>query len=421
MPIPVVSQAALAAAGGNGALSGPPTTVADELRKSRGRIQELELRVNSLLEQGALMTEARSRIARLETELAEAKRPHSEVPRLRREVEEQAARITELQQLWMSKEKEVREAQDLASRAERARLQLGQDDVLAQLRVAAAKAADAEEEQLARGADSDLHVIIFDEIDAICKARGSAGSGAGGGVHDTVVNQLLTKIDGVDALDNILLIGMTNRKDMLDDALLRPGRLEVQVEVGLPDERGRLQILKIHTSKMAASSYLAADVDLAELAAVTKNFSGAEIEGLVKSAASFALARNVDMSDLTKAGQFGSDDPESDESLKVTAADFRAALDEVVPAFGAPPAALRAHVVNGMLDCGAAHGHLRSTAATLVEQTRHSAATPLLTCLLEGFPGAGKTALAATVGLECGFPLVRLVSPDSVVGFGEAA
>lgn len=124
MPIPVVSQAALAAAGGNGALSGPPTTVADELRKSRGRIQELELRVNSLLEQGALMTEARSRIARLETELAEAKRPHSEVPRLRREVEEQAARITELQQLWMSKEKEVREAQDLASRAERARLQL---------------------------------------------------------------------------------------------------------------------------------------------------------------------------------------------------------------------------------------------------------------------------------------------------------
>lgn len=280
---------------------------------------------------------------------------------------------------------------------------------------------DAEEEQLARGVESDLHVIIFDEIDAICKARGSAGSGAGAGVHDTVVNQLLTKIDGVDALDNILLIGMTNRKDMLDDALLRPGRLEVQVEVGLPDERGRLQILKIHTSKMSANSYLAADVDLAELAAVTKNFSGAEIEGLVKSAASFALARNVDMSDLTKAGQFGNDDPESDESLKVTAADFRAALDEVTPAFGAPPAALRAHVVNGMLDCGAAHGHLRSTASTLVEQTRHSAATPLLTCLLEGHPGAGKTALAATVGLECGFPLVRLVSPDSVVGFGEAA
>lgn len=57
-------------------------------------------------------------------------------------------------------------------------------------------------------------------------------------------------MDGVDALNNILLIGMTNRRDMLDEAMLRPGRLEVQVEIGLPDEKGRLQILKIHTSKV---------------------------------------------------------------------------------------------------------------------------------------------------------------------------
>lgn len=93
---------------------------------------------------------------------------------------------------------------------------------------------EAEEEQAMAGDDSELHVIIFDEIDAICKQRGSTRDGTG--VGDSVVNQLLSKIDGVNSLNNILLIGMTNRLDMIDPALLRPGRFEVHIEIGLPDE-----------------------------------------------------------------------------------------------------------------------------------------------------------------------------------------
>lgn len=88
--------------------------------------------------------------------------------------------------------------------------------------------ADAEEEQRRLGANSGLHIIIFDEIDAICKQRGSMAGSTG--VHDTVVNQLLSKIDGVEQLNNILVIGMTNRPDLIDEALLRPGRLEVKMK-----------------------------------------------------------------------------------------------------------------------------------------------------------------------------------------------
>jgi len=158
---------------------------------------------------------------------------------------------------------------------------------------------DAEKEQAEMGDASGLHVIIFDEIDAICKSRGSTRDSTG--VSDSIVNQLLSKIDGVNSLNNILVIGMTNRKDMMDEAILRPGRLEVHVEIGLPDEAGRLQIISIHTKSMREHRRIAEEAldNLAELARLTKNFSGAEIEGLVKSAASFAFQRNVNVKDVS--------------------------------------------------------------------------------------------------------------------------
>jgi vesicle-fusing ATPase len=105
-------------------------------------------------------------------------------------------------------------------------------------------------------------------------------------------------MDGVEQLNNILIIGMTNRIDLIDEALLRPGRLEVHMEISLPDEHGRLQILKIHTSKMRTNGVMDSDVDLEELANVTKNFSGAEIGGLIKSATSFAFNRHVKVNAL---------------------------------------------------------------------------------------------------------------------------
>ncbi|KAF3551992.1 hypothetical protein DY000_02003171 [Brassica cretica] len=101
--------------------------------------------------------------------------------------------------------------------------------------------ADAEQDQRTLGDASELHVIIFDEIDAICKSRGSTRDGTG--VHDSIVNQLLTKIDGVEALNNVLLIGMTNRKDLLDEALLRALTLEVLSTGVAGNYNGALQVM----------------------------------------------------------------------------------------------------------------------------------------------------------------------------------
>jgi hypothetical protein len=92
---------------------------------------------------------------------------------------------------------------------------------------------------------------------------------------------LLSKIDGVDSLNNILIIGMTNRKDMIDDAILRPGRLELHIEITLPSEEGRIQILNIHTASMKANKRVAQSAldRLPELAGLTKNFTGDDDDG----------------------------------------------------------------------------------------------------------------------------------------------
>ncbi|KAF5474413.1 hypothetical protein F2P56_006314, partial [Juglans regia] len=270
--------------------------------------------------------------------------------------------------------------------------------------------ADAENDQRTHGDQSELHVIIFDEIDAICKSRGSTRDGTG--VHDSIVNQLLTKIDGVESLNNVLLIGMTNRKDLLDEALLRPGRLEVQIEISLPDENGRLQILQIHTNKMKENSFLAPDVNLEELAARTKNYSGAELEGVVKSAVSYALNRQLSLDDLTK--------PVDEESIKVTMDDFLNALHEIIPAFGASTDDLERCRLNGMVDCGDRNKHIYQRAMLLVEQVKVSKGSPLVTCLLEGPSGSGKSALAATVGIDSDFPYVKIVSAEAMIGLLES-
>jgi cell division protease FtsH len=143
-------------------------------------------------------------------------------------------------------------------------------------------------------------IIFIDEIDAVGRQRGGAGMGGGNDEREQTLNQLLVEMDGFNGNEGVIVIAATNRADILDKALLRPGRFDRQVNVGLPDVRGREQILNVHIKKVP----VAADVELKYIARGTPGFSGAELANVINEAALFAARANkkeVTMNDLEKA------------------------------------------------------------------------------------------------------------------------
>jgi transitional endoplasmic reticulum ATPase len=147
-------------------------------------------------------------------------------------------------------------------------------------------------------------IIFFDEVDSIAGRRNAERSES---EHDSSLNQLLTELDGLEELKDVVVIGATNRPDMLDPALLRPGRFDRIVYVPVPDKEGRLAIFKIHTKNMPLEK-----VSLDELAQKTEGYTGADIEGLCREAAMIALRENI-------------------ESKSVSQSHFEKAMNKVLP------------------------------------------------------------------------------------------
>ncbi len=156
-------------------------------------------------------------------------------------------------------------------------------------------------------------IIFLDEVDALVPRRGSGGSESH--VTQNVVSQILTEIDGLEELHNVLIIGATNRLDIVDEALLRPGRFDRIIEVPNPDSKGREQIFKIHTKKKP----LADNVSISKLVELTNGFSGAEIAAVANRAATAALKRYVNGKS------------ENIKEIKVTQQDLLDAIDKVQP------------------------------------------------------------------------------------------
>ena len=141
----------------------------------------------------------------------------------------------------------------------------------------------------AQGKKNAPCIIFIDEIDAVGRRRG-AGVGSGSDESEQTLNQLLVEMDGFESTDGVILIAATNRPDVLDPALLRPGRFDRVIHVSLPDIKGRLDILKIHTRKVP----MAADVDLSMIARGTSGFSGADLGNLTNEGALLAARREQD-------------------------------------------------------------------------------------------------------------------------------
>lgn len=136
-------------------------------------------------------------------------------------------------------------------------------------------------------------VVFFDEIDSLVPRRGLGFSDSG--VSERVISQLLTEMDGMVSLEDVVIVAATNRPDMVDPAVLRPGRFDRLIYVPEPDEKSKLQIFKIYTKNMP----LGKDVDLVQLAASAKNFSGADIDALCREAAMVALRKDVNANQVT--------------------------------------------------------------------------------------------------------------------------
>jgi vesicle-fusing ATPase len=268
--------------------------------------------------------------------------------------------------------------------------------------------ADAEKEYAEHQDDSDLHIIVIDEIDAICGKRGT-GSGEGTRVGDNAVDQLLAKIDGVNGLNNVLLIGMTNRLDMIDSAILRPGRFEVRIEVGLPDEEGRTQIFKIHTNKMSSTNCLDESVKITELAKLTKNFTGAEIAGLVKNASSFALMEKFNFQNFQQM--------ENLSDIKVKREHFDHALLDATPLFGIDSDELPMFIPKKIITYNSDYIRIQNEFEIYFKQILESNFKNTLSILLTGSPGCGKTSMVANMSLKSGFPYVKIITPSNLVKY----
>ncbi|MFP3219989.1 MAG: CDC48 family AAA ATPase [Candidatus Marsarchaeota archaeon] len=259
-------------------------------------------------------------------------------------------------------------------------------------------------------------IIFIDEIDAIAPKREEVS----GDVEKRVVAQLLTSMDGLKSRGNVIVIGATNRIDAVDPALRRPGRFDREIETGIPDAKGRREILQVHTRNMP----LADDVNLDQLADITHGFTGADLSNLVKEAAMSALRRVLPTINLKE----GIIPTEVLSKIKVQYSDFEAALRVIQPSalreFYVEVPEVHWEDVGGLEDVKQKLKEAVEWPLKHPEYFQNMGITPVKGILLYGPPGTGKTLLAKVVATESEANFISVKGPEVLnkwVGESERA
>merc|ERR1712110_619427 len=256
-------------------------------------------------------------------------------------------------------------------------------------------------------------IIFIDEIDSIAPKRDKTN----GEVERRIVSQLLTLMDGLNQRAHVVIMAATNRPNSIDPALRRFGRFDREVDIGIPDETGRMEILRIHTKNMKLSD----DVDLEQIASETHGYVGSDIAALCSEAALQQIRKKMDLIDL--------DDDEIDaevlDSLAVNHDDFSWALKQ------SNPSALRETVVEVPNVSWDDIGGLRDTKRELQELVQYPVEhpekflkfgmSPSKGVLFYGPPGCGKTMLAKAIANECQANFISIKDPELLtMWFGES-
>jgi transitional endoplasmic reticulum ATPase len=265
--------------------------------------------------------------------------------------------------------------------------------------------------------DSAPSIIFIDEIDAIAPKREEAF----GDVEKRVVAQLLALMDGMSERGNVIVLGATNRPESIDPALRRPGRFDREIEVGVPNAEGRLEILQIHTRGMPLADN---DIDLRSLAAELHGYTGADIKALCREAAMKALRRYLPEIDLEG-------DKISRETLgmmEIRSRDFREGMKEIIPTamreFYVEVAKVKWNDVGGLYDAKRTLYDNLITAIREPDRFTKMGIKPPRGALLFGPPGCGKTLIAKSLATESNANIIVVRGPEILskwVGESEKA